>query len=222
VGAGSEASSPLFLAVGVRAYRLQFYQISGPKWPGTEYYDIVANVPDGATDEDLRLMLQALLSERFHLAVHHETKTIQAYQLVVARSSPKLTVANLDPAASNTKAPAVGPNFVAPTKSGIYMKTEHVGDEQGIYPTVKTQTLSDIAKFLTRQMGAPVSDNTGLQEKYDFTLAYVPIADETFGVSSLPYPPTALEKDLGLKLIAEKTDIDTLVIDHIDINPTQN
>ena len=72
------------------AYGVQDYQISGPGWLDTERYEIVAKVPKGATKEQYRVMLQNLLAERFHLTLHHETKELPRYELVVAKGGPKL------------------------------------------------------------------------------------------------------------------------------------
>jgi uncharacterized protein (TIGR03435 family) len=73
-----------------RAYGVDFDQISGPSWLGTEHYDIVANVPAGTTKEQLRLMWQDLLAERFHLKAHMIQKDFPGYELSVAKNGPKL------------------------------------------------------------------------------------------------------------------------------------
>src|ERR1700676_5202112 len=56
------------------AYGVAFDQIQGPGWIAEEKYDIEAKVPPGATKDDLKLMLQNLVEERFKLAFHHITK----------------------------------------------------------------------------------------------------------------------------------------------------
>src|SRR5579863_1927775 len=56
----------------VTAYAVQDYQIAGPAWLDTEHFDIAAKIPLGTTKEQFNLMLQSLLAERFHLALHRE------------------------------------------------------------------------------------------------------------------------------------------------------
>lgn len=73
-----------------RAYGIQQDQFSGPGWLSSARYDISAKVPAGATAEQFDEMLQNLLVERFHLQVHHDTRVLSAYDLVLRRSPPKL------------------------------------------------------------------------------------------------------------------------------------
>lgn len=54
-------------------------------------FDIVAKLPPKTNKDQLRLMLQSLMKERFHLAVHREQREMQAYALVVGKGGPKLT-----------------------------------------------------------------------------------------------------------------------------------
>jgi uncharacterized protein (TIGR03435 family) len=56
------------------------------------------------------------------------------------------------------------------------MNIKTAGDDPGIYLKVKEQTLGAVASFLTRQLGAPVTDLTALTGKYDFTVAYLPVS----------------------------------------------
>jgi uncharacterized protein (TIGR03435 family) len=64
------------MSVLLRAYEVKSYQASGPDWLSSERYDIAAEIPPGATKEQFNLMLQRLLADRVHLALHHETKQI--------------------------------------------------------------------------------------------------------------------------------------------------
>ena len=99
--------------------------------------------------------------------------------------------------------------------------------------TVKGLTLSDIAGKLSPQLRRPVIDKTGLTGKYDFALEYTP------DLSGLPPPPdaaatppptsdlgtdlpSALEKQLGLKLTRRRAKLDVIVVDHVERNPTEN
>src|ERR1700683_918485 len=72
------------------AYSAQDFQIVGPEWLSSAKFDIVAKIPAGAQTDQRPAMMQALLAERFHLAVHRESKEMPAYALVLAKSGPKL------------------------------------------------------------------------------------------------------------------------------------
>ena len=89
----------------VDAYSVKRYQISGgPKWLDSERFDIVAKVPVGATKEQVKVMLQNLLAERFKLTLHRETKELPVYALVVGAKGPKLkdsTVTDAPPASDS-------------------------------------------------------------------------------------------------------------------------
>jgi uncharacterized protein (TIGR03435 family) len=75
-------------AVGVRAE-----DISGPGWPSKDRYDIVADIPEGATKEQFNVMLKNLLRDRFHLRFHVESKIVPAYALRGGKNGPKFKVA---------------------------------------------------------------------------------------------------------------------------------
>src|SRR6476620_8172887 len=65
------------------AYRVKNYQIAGPDWLESARFNIVAKLPEGSSREQIPEMLQALLAERFKLALHRETKELPVYGLVV-------------------------------------------------------------------------------------------------------------------------------------------
>src|SRR5215467_10908638 len=72
------------------AYKVKKYQISGPDWMGSQRFDILAKLPDGASKDQVPEMLQDLLIQRFKLAVHHESKEQPVYELGVGKNGPKL------------------------------------------------------------------------------------------------------------------------------------
>jgi uncharacterized protein (TIGR03435 family) len=72
------------------AYGVRSDQVSGPGWPYTQCFDIIAKVPEGATPEQCKLMLQNLLAERFNLQFHHESRILPVYALTVAKSGLKM------------------------------------------------------------------------------------------------------------------------------------
>jgi hypothetical protein len=78
------------------AYGLSGFQISGPGWLGSDRFDITAKVASPAKDDQLRLMLQSLLAERFKLSLHRDQKEQQVYVLTVSKGGPKFHESNGD------------------------------------------------------------------------------------------------------------------------------
>jgi uncharacterized protein (TIGR03435 family) len=101
------------------AYAVKGYQINGPKWLDSERFDIVAKIAKGSTKEQFQLMLQNLLAERFKLTLHHETKELPMYALVVGKGGPKLKESVEEDAAAGAGSPGAsagpgGPSASAP------------------------------------------------------------------------------------------------------------
>jgi uncharacterized protein (TIGR03435 family) len=188
-------------------------------------YDIVAAVPQGTTREQLNIMLQNFLKERFNLATHHEVRSVLGYELGVARPTPKLRLVTV---VSESQSEGATPNQPAAkagsaNRPGIFVNMRTVGEDPGVYLTVKEQTLAAVANFLTRQLSAPVSDVTGLTGKYDFSLAYLPPAGAPTSLpSSLPALAEALNAEVGLKLASRRIPLDMLVVDPVNKVPTEN
>ena len=74
----------------MESYQVARYQVEGPAWMERERYDIVANTPRGASAAQERLMMQSLLAERFHLALHTEKKDLPAFVLLAGKDTAKL------------------------------------------------------------------------------------------------------------------------------------
>jgi uncharacterized protein (TIGR03435 family) len=72
------------------AYKVKPYQITGPDWMASQRFDIIAKLPDGASKDDVPMMLQALLADRFKLALHRESKEGPVLALVVGKGGPKM------------------------------------------------------------------------------------------------------------------------------------
>ena len=191
----------------MNAYAVKGYQLSGPKWLDSERFDIVAKIPMGATKEQFRLMLQNLLAERFKLTLHHETKELPMYALVVGKGGAKLKESVDDDATASGGAPPPppppGPDGAGPVmgrlrvgadgmpqlppgmgKNGMMMmmtngRLRAVGNRQPV---------SALTEMLGNQLGYPVVDATGLKANYDFTLDFAP--DGLNGpMGMLPPPP---------------------------------
>jgi uncharacterized protein (TIGR03435 family) len=185
----------------VQAYAVQRVRvIGGPDWYNTEQYDVVAKAenPD-ATRDQVRQMLQALLADRFKLMVHHETREIPMYSLMVAKGGPKFAKAKPDE-----------PSAVTPGTPGTL-----VFQEQGMLGLVNT---------LANMLDMPVDDMTNLAGAYDFTLEWFPpdlLRQRSEGVTPPARPdpreylPEAVDR-LGLKLQPKKGSTEVLVVDHAE------
>ena len=166
----------------MNAYNVKGYQISGPSWLDSERFDIVAKIPPGATREEFRLMLQNLLAERFKLALHHDTKELPVYALVVGKNGLKMKEsAKEDPAAAPAAGPDAGPPQIKMGKDG--MPQLPAGNRPGTMMMMSAgkmkmqstrQSIGGLTDMLSNQLGRPVIDETKLTALYDFTLEFAP------------------------------------------------
>jgi uncharacterized protein (TIGR03435 family) len=108
----------------ITAYRIKSYQLSGPDWMQHQRFDIAAKMPDSATAAQLPELLQALLAERFKLAIHRENKEMPVMALVVGKNG-----VHLEPAAADADAIAARA-AAAPGGRGLYTGDgeAHLGD----------------------------------------------------------------------------------------------
>jgi uncharacterized protein (TIGR03435 family) len=172
------------------AFAVKPYQVSGPPWIKEARFDILAKMPEGATKEQVPLMLQALLAERFKLVAHRESREHPIYALLVGKTGPKLkdSVPDADvppveasPQALNGGAPllntpegqlrlsAGGKGAVL---SGGSMGTTRIsmGPNGAVHLESANMTMPAFADFLTRFMDRPVVDMTELKGTYQIGL----------------------------------------------------
>jgi uncharacterized protein (TIGR03435 family) len=150
------------------AYDVKGYQISGPAWLASERYDIAAKVPAGATQEQVDVMWQNLLLERFGLRLHHESKEFKVEELVVAKGGPKLKETAQDPTAPLPPGP---PDFKdGQLRSPGFVTTILVNGHAHAF--AKAQPLSKLTEMLGNTLHLPVLDKTGLAGKYDFEVEF--------------------------------------------------
>jgi len=197
------------------AYNVQSKQIVGaPDWIDKDRYD-VAGTPDqeGAPSvEQLRTMIRKLLADRFQLKFHHDKRELSAFVLTVGKSGPKLTPTQL-----KGPLPGIG---MQPGKNGPMF-------------VLRNATIPDFTGFLQLLvLDRPVVDQTGLTERYDFTVTFTP-DDSLFNGHPPPFPKPAdggepapglfeaIQQQLGLKLAAEKTQVSVIAIDHVE-KPSAN
>jgi uncharacterized protein (TIGR03435 family) len=193
-------------------------------WPGgravviSERYDIQAKAAGDLAREQLPHAVRRLLAERFKLAVHHETRTLPGYDLVMAaadrRPGPRLRRADVD-------CSKLGPD--GNSSCGF---RSFPGKASGRV-TMKDFARRVLANALEDRR--PVQDATALEGTFEFELDWVPDgAAPVRPPDAPPAPPidpngaslfTALREQLGLKLEPRKEQIDVVVIDHAE-HPT--
>lgn len=193
------------------AFNVRRSQISGiPDWAEKARFDINAKITDPdipalkkLTSDQQRLILQRFFAEKFALKWHRESRSLPVYELVVVKGGPKFDE---------------GPHCTADSDSTSQSNTDLTAK------CVRMRTFSDL---LSNQMDRPVVDKTGLAAHYDFHLRWSrdeAKAEAASNGSDADTPPslfTALEEQLGLKLVAGKDPVDTLVVDSID-KPAEN
>jgi len=221
-GGGLRTSGATLRFLLTLAYQVRAFQIlDGPGWISSDRFDIIATVdrsrpggdePSNPTkvtpgqltnmQNEMRPRLMALLTERFGLRVHRETREQPIYELVVARGGPKID--------------AVTGNF-----GGLHIaKNEFVGEGA---------TIEMLSTALANQVGRAVADRTGFVGSFNFKLNWTP--DETIppnggdSVSTLDQGGSsifiAIREQLGLELRATKGRTEVLVIDHVE-HPSAN
>jgi uncharacterized protein (TIGR03435 family) len=199
------------------AYNLRGFQLSAPDWMNSVRFDVTAKIPPDTEREEFELMLQGLLAERFGLKAHFEKKAMPVYELWVAKGGAKLKQSEEAPPPRIEAAwrpPAGGP----PRRTMAKI-------------TRKNELVTDLADFISNQLGLPVIDATGLSGRYDYTLSFVM---EPGGRAAGPDATTgtepelgtslieALRDELGLRLERTKGQAEVLVVDHAEKVPTGN
>lgn len=221
------ACTPAMLVL--RAYDIKDYQLSGldAHDSGATRFEVTAKVPGGTTKEQFRVMQQNLLAERFKLVIHRAQKEMTTYDLVVGKNGHKMKVS---PPAIPGAGPPQPPRFTGRMKrdengfpilpAGRTGITIMMGDRAIM--RVADKTMDNFAEQLSNQLHLPVTNATGLTEKFDFTLAWFTEAAPTSSDDTGPTLFQAVQQQLGLKLEQKKGMVDIIVVDHIEKMPTEN
>jgi len=191
------------------------YQMVGftPLPDGWNWYDIEARAAASATDDQLRLMFQSLLEDRFKLTAHRETRDIPGYQLTVAKGNPKLAPSKEGPMTLTIE----GRSLTQPAGAcGTSLWND------GAHMVCHAAGIEKIASQFSALLAAPVANQTGLTGTYDVNLLYVP-DDRALRPDAPPGPSLldAIQGDLGLKLEKGKATVEVLVIEHME-KPSEN
>lgn len=193
--------------------------VGGPKWVDADRFEVIAQVASQSPDEapsidDVRIMMRALLEDRFKLAVHHEDLSAPAYLLTVAAKGTKLKEA--DPASRIGCRYTYGETGGGPAPVPLFTQT------------CQNLTMAQLAErlpvFAPGYIDHPVVDLTGLDGSYDFAVSWVSRGRALGSSSDLSGGHTIFEsiEKLGLKLQEGKHPLPGVVIDHAEQLTTGN
>jgi bla regulator protein blaR1 len=207
-----------------------------PKWVATDSFTIQARVPGNPSKDQMRLMMQSLLADRFKLAIHFETKQVAVLALTLVK--PGKTGPKLRPHAEGPPCDASAP----PANSSAANVVEVYPRECSVYGLSRRRDHTDLAgsRNTTMELIAaslptfpggvdrPVVDETGLSGRFDFTIEWTPEPNNSAPGAGEVQPDSqgttfleALNEQLGLKLKPTKAPLDVLVIDHVE-TPSAN
>jgi uncharacterized protein (TIGR03435 family) len=204
--------------------------VGAPSWVGTEFYDVQAKVSDSEVEafknlpldqrfEQRRMMVQALLADRFRMKASMENRERPVYALVVAKGGSKLKEVEVSPF------PPPG----TPAPPGAHLpQLRPTGHDQFTASAWPMNMMADWLSYFSELGNRIVVDDTGLKGHYDWVLN---------GVSQQPQQPqgadgampdetptsifSALQEQLGLKLEPRRAPVEVLVIDHVE-RPSPN
>jgi bla regulator protein blaR1 len=207
-----------------------------PKWVGEDRFVIHAQAEGSPTKDQMRLMMQSLLADRFKLAVHFETREVPVFGLVLRK--PGVTGPKLRPHAEGPpcdvhpsdapKLPAANVAEVFPPECDSYMAKS--GQNKEILVGSRNTTLELIAASLglLGHLGRPIVDQTGLVGRFDFTIQWTPESNDAQPPGGEAQPESqgstfleALNEELGLKLKPTRAPLKVLVVDHVE-RPSDN
>jgi uncharacterized protein (TIGR03435 family) len=208
-GTGYTAQNVPFKLMMALMYKVPMRQIlGGPDWINTDRFDIEARADHPSSVDDLHVMFQNLLADRFSLRFHKEVKEGPVYALTVDKSGLKMKPDKTGQALGVPIVPAPGGGFAG--------------------TRVPMQYLSWWLGQQLQNDGRPVVDETGLDQSYDFTLSFAPQLPPNVSRESLPpemqnLPSIfdAVREQLGLRLDARRGPIEYYVIDNVD-RPSAN
>jgi uncharacterized protein (TIGR03435 family) len=205
------AGVPLRMLI-MQAYDVKAFQISGgPDWIRTDRWDIMAKSEgvEGRLPQAREYpMMQALMADRFQLKIHKETKEMPVYALVVDKKGSKLAVHT------------AGESQIRTGNGSL---------------SIKKGGMAWLAALLSRELGRVVIDQTDLTGEYDYKLEWTPDPREG-GPESIGLPPepprpraetngpsifTAIQEQLGLRLVSQKGPVEIVVIDSVE-KPSAN
>jgi uncharacterized protein (TIGR03435 family) len=225
------------------------YKITGSQWPAlqkqlpgwvtSDHFDIEAKSDNhNPTKDQMRLMMQALLADRFKLAAHTESQESSVFAMVVAKAGKLGPHLRPQPADDTTCATAAPPStdlskITATTIEGGYPAS--CGALMVLPGTTRSHVVIGARNVPIKtisaafggmpDIGRPIVDETGLTGMYDFVLEFSPDTGSAAAPSAAADTGAtfleALSDQLGLKLVASKHAVDAFVVDHVE-HPSAN
>jgi uncharacterized protein (TIGR03435 family) len=224
------------------AYEIPPYQVEGPDWIGSAFYDIAAKMPEGTSPTQVRAMLRTLLSDRFGLKVHRETREVPVYALELAKGGLKMKELPPDPdldpehqGEENMSISIQATGGVYNLGNGAYFSVDDKGFEG------KKLSMRYLSRAIRPFLDRPVLDMTNLKGAYDFVLNVTPEDRIAMMIRSainagVTLPPQALKAldnasgdsftaaldRLGLVLMPRKGPVEVVVVDSVQKTPSDN
>jgi uncharacterized protein (TIGR03435 family) len=197
------------------AYWLHPKQVTGgPAWMESEKYDMAGkpDAPGQPNVDQMKMMIQKLLADRFQLKFHFEKKDLSAYAVRITKTGSKIIRSQDDPKGLPTF-------YFGRAASGTTL-------------TFRNSPMSQVTAILQNFLDKPVVDQSGLSEKYDFTVTFTVDAAQAVRLGGPPVPApdnpdaapdlfAAFQQQLGLKLESTQAPVDVMVVDKVE-KPSEN
>jgi uncharacterized protein (TIGR03435 family) len=199
--------------------------VSAPRWVDDERYDVNAKVSGAWTPDQMREMVRAMLTDRFKLAAHHETRDMPMYALVVvSEKASHLRRSQVDQAACEARRAAIQRREPVPPPVPGAIPICGTGRTNPGSITAVGFPIESLSSSLGRFVDRVVTNDTRLTGLWDFELTWTPEQPPQVPPGAPPINVdlngpsifTALQEQLGLKLDARKGRVDVLVIDHVE------
>ena len=246
-GTNARLISYIYFAYNITGNQFQLLMPQLPKWVINDHFDIQARADGNPSKDQMRLMMQSLLADRFKLAVHYETRRLPVFALVLTepgRTGPQLQPHPEDSTCSTPVSQASARVASAPTATAAGGLPTVCGSIEGM-PSTPSGRLRAAARGVPMGLLAstlaqagnldrPVLDRTGLTGNYDFTFEWtpqlhgpgtpreiLPVAANAHSGQAGPTFQQDLQQQLGLNLEPQEGPIEVLIIDHIE-KPTEN
>jgi uncharacterized protein (TIGR03435 family) len=231
-GGGVRITNMTLKEMIVLGWRVQPFQVSGgPSWLDSVHYDVVAKPEAKPKQDELAVMLQALLADRFQLVIRRETKELPLFALVLARKDGKLGSklvpheGDCTPPDPSKPPPPPEPGKPPALFCGGMMMGPRGMNAIGV-------PIANLLPMLSRILATKVVDKTGLTGNFDVSAEWAQDESVSLGLPQglPPAPPsdttgpsifTALQEQLGLKLESQKGPVEILVVDRAE-KPSEN
>ncbi len=241
-GTNARLISYIYFAYNLTGNQFQLLMPQLPKWVISDHFDIQARADGNPSKDQMRLMMQSLLADRFKLASHYETRRLPVFALVLVKpgsTGPQLQPHPEDSTCSTALSQTSAGVASAPTATVAGGLPTVCGGIEGMPPSpsgrlragARGVPIGLLASTLAQigNLDRAVLDRTGLSGNFDFTFEWTPqlhgpgTPQEVLPVAANPHSGQAgptfqldLQEQLGLKLELQDGPVEVLVIDHIE------